>query len=36
LKQYRSLGEGDEARQEMLSLLRASVNGIAAGMKNTG
>ncbi|MDX2130135.1 MAG: phosphoenolpyruvate carboxylase [Chloroherpetonaceae bacterium] len=36
LKQFRALEPEDEQRKALLTLLRASVNGIAAGMKNTG
>ncbi len=36
LQMYRGEKLGDERRQEVLDLLRSTVNGIAAGMRNTG
>lgn len=36
LKRYRSQIKTDEEKQKYLTLLRASVNGIAAGIRNTG
>lgn len=36
LKKFRSLPEGSEERDKVLLILRETVNGIAAGMKNTG
>lgn len=36
LKKFRSLPEGSQEREKVLLILRGTVNGIAAGMKNTG
>jgi phosphoenolpyruvate carboxylase len=36
LKRYRSQTKTDEEKQAYLKLLRTSVNGIAAGIRNTG
>lgn len=36
LRELRSLPENDENREKILHVLRETVNGIAAGMKNTG
>lgn len=36
LKEFRSLQEEDPRREKILHVLRETVNGIAAGMKNTG
>lgn len=36
LKQYRALADGTPEKDELLMILRETVNGIAAGMKNTG
>lgn len=36
LQMYRTGKLGDEKKQEILDLLRSTVNGIAAGMRNTG
>ena len=36
LKKYRELQDGTQEKEELLMILRETVNGIAAGMKNTG
>ncbi|MCS6988577.1 MAG: phosphoenolpyruvate carboxylase [Chloroherpetonaceae bacterium] len=36
LKRYRSQTKTDEEKQKYLTLLRTSVNGVAAGIRNTG
>lgn len=36
LKKYRELPDGTPEKDELLMILRETVNGIAAGMKNTG
>lgn len=36
LKKFRSLPENSDEREQVLLILRETVNGIAAGMKNTG
>jgi phosphoenolpyruvate carboxylase len=36
IERYRTSNEGKKKREELLTVLRSSVNGIAAGIRNTG
>ena len=36
IKQYRKSIPGNKKNEELLDVLRTSVNGVAAGIKNTG
>jgi phosphoenolpyruvate carboxylase len=36
IKKYRGKKNSNEKKNELLNILRSSVNGIAAGLKNTG